>query len=473
VTGDPHKPSPSPLEFAVAGHVMVFLVGVSWAFGGNADWVRTPVSIWGSVGMLLTLALVARRNTRERIIAGTLPWAWPVVILNLVVAVSCLTPNFKHLALGGGGYLMPVRVAWWIPSSARQDVALRSLWLFDGIFFSCLNMALAFSRRGIIRIVLAVAVGNSLALSVFGTVQKLVGATGIYFGAVKSPQDYFFASFVYDNHWGAFTLLMLGACVGLILRYATGRDGGGFFHGPAFAGLVAALLIGLSIPLSGSRACTLMLGILAVDALLQGIPRLSRALRLSGSPAAASLAIILATAAAAGVVWMVAGESILARAQKTREQVASMLSQRGMGARSVLYRDTWRMARERPVFGWGMGSFPTVFALYNTQEPNSDRIPVVYHDAHSDWIQCVAEIGLAGTALIGSAVLLPFSTARRSRLTPLPRFLLAGCTLTALYAWVEFPFGNVAVVLAWWLCFFGAIQYMRLSGAPQAPVRTP
>jgi O-antigen ligase len=470
VTGDPHKPSPAPLEYAVAGHVLVFLVGVSWAFGGNADWVRTPLAIWGSVGMLLTLALVARRQTRERIIAGTMSWAWPVIALNIVVAASCLTPNLMLLDRGGDAFLMPVRVAGWVPSSARPEAALRSLWLFDGIFFSCLNMALAFSRRGIIRILLAVAVGNSLVLSVFGTIQKLVGSSGIYFGAFKSPQDYFFASFVYDNHWGAFTILMLGACAGLVLRYATTRDGGGFFHGPAFAGLIAALVIGVSIPLSGSRACTLLLGVLAAAALAQGTTRVSRALRLSGAtPAAALFAIVLATAAAAAGVWMVAGESILSRAQKTREQVASMLSQHGIGARGVLYRDTWRMAREHPVFGWGMGSFPTVFALYNTQEPNSDRIPVVYHDAHSDWLQSVAEIGLAGTALIGAAVLVPFSTARRSRLTPIPYFLLAGCTLTALYAWVEFPFGNVAVVLAWWLCFFGALHYMRLAGAPVRP----
>ena len=106
-----------------------------------------------------------------------------------------------------------------------------------------------------------------------------------------------------------------------------------------------------------------------------------------------------------------------------------MLAQRGIGARAscTATRGGWRA--NGPVFGWGMGSFPTVFALYNTQEPNGDRIPVVYHDAHSDWLQSVAEIGLAGTALIGAAVLLPFSTARRSRLTPIPCFLLAGCTL--------------------------------------------
>jgi hypothetical protein len=38
--------------------------------------------------------------------------------------------------------------------------------------------------------------------------------------------------------------------------------------------------------------------------------------------------------------------------------------------------------------------------------------------------------------------------------------------LVSAYAWVEFPFGNVAVVLAWWLCFFCAVQYVRLTERP-------
>jgi O-antigen ligase len=126
------------------------------------------------------------------------------------------------------------------------------------------------------------------------------------------------------------------------------------------------------------------------------------------------------------------------------------------------------MARQRILFGWGMGSYPVVFGLYNSQESRIDRLPVIYHDAHSDWLQSVAELGLAGTALVGAAVALPALALRRLRVGTLPYFLLAGCVLTAAYAWVEFPFGNVAVVLAWWACFFGAVQYARLAGAPAA-----
>jgi O-antigen ligase len=464
VTDSPQQPASRSLDFIVGAHLAVFVIGVSWAFGGNADWVRTPISAWGSIGVLLTLAMVARKATRRRIIPGTLAWCVPILAINALVLVSCLTPGLKSLSYGSESYLMPLRVAWWTPSAARPETALRALWLFDGIYFSCLNLALGLSQRRVIRGLLALAVGNALALSIFGTIQKLMGSTGIYFGAVKSPQDYFFASFVYDNHWGAFIILMMGACVGLGLRYLQNPKGGGFFHGPAFSGLIAAFLIGISVPLSGARACSLLLGVMAMLALAKGAPAASATLQSSGiSTKRIYVGIAFALILAGWGAWTLTGDVINSRASKAREQIAAAWAQGGLGSRGILYHDTWRMAKERPVFGWGMGSFPSVFAFFNSQVAGSDRIPVVYHDAHSDWLQSVAEIGFTGTALVGAAVALPLLAVRWKRMSPVPYFLAAGCVLVAAYAWVEFPFGNVAVVLAWWLCFFSAIQYIRLT----------
>ena len=459
------------IELAVAAHVVVFIVGVSWAFGGNADWVRMPISAWGSLGILLSFAITAGLGSGGRANSSVLTWAWPVLALNALVAASCLTPGLRAMAFESGTLLVPVHVDWWVPSAARPDLALRALWLFDGIYFSCLNVALAVRSRRTIRLILAAAAANALALSIFGIVQKAFGSSGIYFGRVEVPHPQFFASFVYDNHWGAFTIIMIGACIGLVLRYAYGRRGEGFFNGPAFAGVVAAFVMAVSIPLSGSRACTMLLVALAGISLVHGAPRISRALRFSGATGAGlTLGMAAAALLAAGGAWLFAGDVIQARAQKTGEQLAAMWAAGGIGSRSVLYSDTIRMALARPLFGWGMGSYPVVFSMFNTQESKIDHLPVIYHDAHSDWLQSAAEIGLAGTALIGFAVALPLRKMRRHRVGPIPFLLLSACALVATYALVEFPFGNVAVVLAWWLCFLSAVQYSRLSGgADPAP----
>jgi O-antigen ligase len=464
VSQETYQPPAKDIELVVAAHVAIFNIGVSWAFGGNADWVRTPLSVWGSLGILITLAIVTKGSFRASIASGTLCWIWPIIVLNAVVALSCLTPAFQTLAFENDTLFIPKHVDWWIPSVTRTDLALRALWLFDGIYFSCINIALAIKRRRTIRLMLATVAGNALLLSLFGIVQKVFGSTGIYFGLVEVPHPQFFASFVYDNHWGAFTIIMIGACIGLVLRYAHGSRGEGFFHGPAFAGVTAVLLMSLSIPLSGSRACSLLLVVMICMALVNGAPTVSAALRLSGASSRSvmfgmSAAFILAVCG----VWLVAGDVIQARAQKTREQVSEMWVRGGAGSRIILYEDTIRMVRERPLFGWGMGSYPVVFSVFNTQESEIDHLPVIYHDAHSDWLQAAAELGLVGALLIGVSVALPALALRRAKVTPIPLFLFTGCSLVAAYAWIEFPFGNVAVVLAWWLCFFSAVQYVRLT----------
>jgi O-antigen ligase len=115
-----------------------------------------------------------------------------------------------------------------------------------------------------------------------------------------------------------------------------------------------------------------------------------------------------------------------------------------------------------------------VFRFFNTQYAPDIKTTRFYRDAHSDWLQSLAEHGFVGTALLALCGVVPLLRLRRRHLaSPLPTYLLAGCALVLLYAWVEFPFGNVAVVLVWWLSFFCAVHYARLYDreAP-APVKS-
>jgi len=451
---------------AAVAHLALLVIGVTWAFGGNADFVRTPISLWASLGIALCAAAYLVPALRAGALPGTRAWAWPVAALNLLVLAACLTPGFRVLPYPDGDYLLPVAVPWWRPSTAGAGTSLRALWLFDGLYCSCLNLALLVQHKSLLRGLLAVVAANAVLLAVFGTVQKLARAPGLYFGAVASPQEAFFASFVYDNHWSAFILLMLGICIGLVFRYAHGSRGDGFFRGPAPAGVIAVVLLFITIPFSGSRLCSLLALLLLALALAHGGAGWLRAGRAEPGRRRRAGLLVLPAAALTGLgLWFVAGDVIAARAAKTREQVSTMVAEHGLGARQVLYRNTWHMAQARPVFGWGMGSFPRVFALYNTQEAKGDHIPVVYHDAHSDWLQAVAELGFLGAALLAAAVVLPGRAVWRRHLTPVPLFLGTGCALVALYAGIEFPFGNVAVVLCWWLCYLAAVQYLRLPSS--------
>lgn len=467
-----------PLEWAVLLHLGIYLVAITWGFGGGAESLRSLLAWWGSIGLLLMLTALQDREARKEGWLRPVFWLWPFVAFNLLVAAGCLNPSFREIKFGAETLLVNDGARPGLPSSARPALAWQALWFFDAIWISCFNLALVIRQRRALRGLLLVAACNALALAIFGTVQKLTHARGLFFDAFASPQSYFFASFIYHNHWGSFMVLMMAACLGLLWHYARRHESRDFFHSPVFGGLVTVLLLAATVPLSTSRSCTALTVLLLGGAWLHWIGRLikqrrryheSIALPLGGAVAAVVLA-------AAGV-WFVARESIVMRVAVTREQVEEMRALGGIGSRAVLYENTLSMAKDKLWFGWGMASYPHVFTIYNTRVPGSDRLPVFYHDAHSDWLQSFAEHGLVGTALLGLCGLVPLLRLRRRHLEGmLPSYLLTGCALVLLYAWVEFPFGNLAVVFSWWLCFFCAVQYGRLrdreAPSPTKPERS-
>ena len=452
-----------PIERAVLVHLAILLLGTTWGFGGGAEWLRPIIAWWGSLGLLLTIAAVSDRAAWRDGWMRPLRWLVPLVGFDLLVLVGCLHPSFRALTFDAEIILVPTPTSAGLPTSTRPLLSLYALWLFNALWISAFNLALVIRQRRTLRGVL-IAIGvNALILAVFGTVQKLSHADGLFFGAVPSPQKHFFASFIYHNHWGAFALLSTAVFLALIWHYARRRDDRDFFHSPAIGGLVAVLLLGLTIPLSNSRSSTLLIVALLGGACFHWIFHLVKKRRRFKESVAAPLSAALAAIVLAGAgVWFVAQDSITVRLTLTKEQVGAMRAIGGLGSRSDLYRDTWHMARDKPWFGWGMASYPHVFTLYNTQT-SVDKLPVFYRDAHSDWLQSLAEHGFIGTALLGLCAVVPLLHLRRRHLTsPVPAYLLAGCGLILLYATVEFPLGNIAVVLTWWVCFFCAVHYARL-----------
>ncbi len=470
----PYQRPLRPIEWAVLLHVGSMVAFGTWAFGGGADWVRTALACWGSISVLPLLMFVREKPNRAERGLRPLLWLWPLAALNVLTLVACLSPSFRSVSLGIETMLVRIERPPWLPSSARPAIAVYELWLFNALYLSAFNLLLVIRQRRALRGLLIFMGANALALAVFGTVQKLTHSSGLFFGLVPSPQEFFFASFIYHNHWGSFAILMTAAALGLVWHFARRREDRDFLHSPAMTWIIIVLVLAAAVPLSGSRSTSMLMLLLLGGASLHVLARMVRRRRRFKESIVLPLAgAIAAGALAVGGVWFVARDSIAVRFEKTREQVATMRAEGTVGARAILYRDTWHMARDKLWFGWGTGSYPHVFQLYQTIKPNpTDRLPIYYADAHSDWLQSAAEHGLVGTALLGLCAWVPLAGLRlRHFYSPVAGYLLAGCCLVLLYAWVEFPFGNAAVVLSWWLCFFSAVRYARLKTYGEGAVR--
>ncbi|HEY0947732.1 MAG TPA: O-antigen ligase family protein [Opitutaceae bacterium] len=451
------------LETLVLAHTLTYVVFATWAFGGNIGWAQPLLCAWGTAGAALTVtALALRRRSHEPDALRPFRWLLPWLGLNAIILAGLANPSFARVPFFETEVLRPVATISWLPSSARPDLAWRKLWLFDGLFLAGFNLAVAVRRRRTLRTLFLALAGNALVLAVFGTVQKLLRAD-IYFGLETSPNPAFFATFFYHNHWGAFALMMTALCLGFVFHYARRPEHRDFWHSPAAAGLCATLVLAATLPLSTSRSSTLLAAVLLGGALLHALWLQLPSPRSARRPARSSaLLILLGAALGAGAIYGLGREVISQRLAKTQEQLATIRARGDLGDRVTLYRNTWRMARDRLWFGWGFDSYPTVFMLYNTQE-STDRLPAYYQEAHSDWLQATAETGLIGATLLVLTGAWPLaSRGIRACRSLLGRYLLAGCGLVALYAWIEFPFDNPAVALTWWVLFFGALRYATL-----------
>ena len=117
------------------------------------------------------------------------------------------------------------------------------------------------------------------------------------------------------------------------------------------------------------------------------------------------------------------------------------------------------MAGARPWFGWGAASYGTVFPLYRT----ADFVGLHYEQAHSDWLQSLAENGWVGTALLVLFVARLLGRVYWRQLPVWSGWLLAGCAAVLAYGALEFPFANAAVLATWWTFVFAALRYARLT----------
>lgn len=469
MTTDQSSPHPfTALEKVTFLHLAVLLLGASWLYGGNIWWMRTALSVWASLGIFITIAVLFEGGGRGRAMRRRLWWLLPWLLFIILVAASAFNPSARSMTIEGETVLVhfgAARAGW--PSSVLPDRTLQELWFYAAIYLAAFNILLVPRGRRWLRLLVALGAGNCLVIAGFGTVQKLLAAD-IYFGAGHSPNPRFFATFLYYNHWGAFMILWLAAAAGLLFHYASRQQGRDLWHSPFTGAVLGLLVLAASAPVSASRAATgMMLGVTgtaAVHGLVRIIRHRSRERRSLAPPVLALLVFVIATGAAIG--WL-AQRSIDERVVETRANWAK--DRTILGARADLYRDTWRLIQQKPAFGWGLESYANVIGIARPRGVGLyDKHENTFAEAHCDWLQSLLETGFVGTGLAILMGLVPLLAGiRQAFQSPLVPYVLLGAGLILLYALVEFPFANGAVVISFWLLLFAACRYARLERASE------
>ena len=162
------------------------------------------------------------------------------------------------------------------------------------------------------------------------------------------------------------------------------------------AGVAAAIMTG-TIFLSGSRG-----GMLAVFAELAifGVILLRQKRSARIALGMAAFAVVLISL----LVWL-GGKELTSRVGSISQEARGEISG---GMRLSIYKDGIRMFGHRPVLGWGLGTFPAIYPQFRSFYTN-----FFVNEAHNDYVQLLAEMGLVGFGIMVWFLIVMYRHARR------------------------------------------------------------
>ena len=190
-----------------------------------------------------------------------------------------------------------------------------------------------------------------------------------------------FGPFVNHNHFAGFVELIIPAGLAMLLTGAVRRD-----HVPLLI-LLTVLPIG-ALALSASRGgiISFLFEFVLLIFLVRQKGEGTRTLLMAGG---------LALVAGLLAIWLGLGWTV----ERFEHSTPGDLSR---DRRVSIYRDTWKIVRDHPWTGTGLGTLETVFPRY---ESYYDGLRVDH--AHNDYLELVAETGLiGGICMLGFITLL-------------------------------------------------------------------
>ena len=400
---------------------------------------RPPAAIVPTVLFLLLVAvitaaipMVRRSHGVRRLRLRDLAWAPPLLLLGILLAVQALNPSHTVSTFADG--LEPRVHVRWLPRSADASATWLSLaWLiaYAGVFWVARTGVRSVAAR---RVMFVTVLASGFAMAVWVILERLAP------DASRVSRDT--GAFANENSYAAFINLLLPIALALAVRLrAEAHLRGQRSHAGYLAGFAGAVLV-LSVCMSASKAgMAVTAGVLVLWGMFV-LPRRDadriRRRRVALLCAAAAVAVLAALAAVA-----------LRRENMGLESLWGQL-----GSRLSVCRAALRMFADRPWFGIGAGAFARAFPYYQPA-----GLEGFYRHAHNDWIECLVELGLLGSAMlaavvagiaapaVASAARAWLSGCRNEAAGVEERAMLVGLVGVGLHATVDFPLHIPAVAL--------------------------
>ena len=322
----------------------------------------------------------------------------------------------------------------------------RQLIIYSSAWLTVCTLWVGFTRRRVLQTLLVVLGGNGVLLAGFGVIQNALGNGKIFWTRI-SPNDFFFASFIYKNHAGAYLLLTLAICAGLGAWYYL--RGLRRLEKSNPSGLFAFFALGIAAAsfVSYARGATLIMvvflaGWAAVFVAQQFMLKRTKRALFGTVALLAIFGLFLKTGAETAhsrEAWnrLIRGLNSQDQSLEAREWATA--------AAGAMLSDHWKA-------GVGAGSFQFLFPVYQHRDPRlvtSGGAPLFWDHAHNDLLEIPIELGLMGFGLLVAMIGYLAVTLVRCAFwrNPLSGSLVFGTLLLVVYARWDFPLQCPAILI--------------------------
>ena len=325
-------------------------------FGPLAFGAVEPWSIYvleAGAAILFAVWTLQQVTAQEMQIAGN-PLFFPMVCFAALVAVQLITgrTSYAYVTRSRGllycGYGL---LCFLVVQCLREIRQVKILaWLFSGYGF---------------------------AVAMFALVQGLAPNGKLYWYRTPLSGGWIYGPYVNHNHYaGLMEMLVPIPLVISLFHYVT--------HSRRALAAGVAAVMATTIFLSGSRGGMLALAV-QMAVLVSLLIRRQKGLKIA-------LALGFFLILVAGLLTWLGGGALTARLSSLRANAHPELSE---NLRLQVDRDGVKMFERKPVLGWGLGVFPTVYPKYRSFYTN-----VFVNQAHNDYLQLLIETGAVGFAIM-------------------------------------------------------------------------
>jgi O-antigen ligase len=272
--------------------------------------------------------------------------------------------------------------------SAYRHATYSGLLLYLAYGVACFLITQTLTRTTHIRRLATAAAIYGTGTAMFAVLQSLSSPTKLYWLRTPRFGGWIYGPYVNHNHYaGLMEMLAPIPLVFAFSRYARGKE--------RWAAASAAAFMGATIFLSGSRG-----GMIAFA--IQVAIFLCFLFREQTAGRAAFLMTTFLAVSLISIAW-IGGSDVTARLSTVSTNKHSEIAG---DIRFKINRDTLRMFEHRPVLGWGLGTFETVYPQFRSFYTN-----FLVDKAHNDYLQLLAETGIVGFALMIWFLVSTFRTA--------------------------------------------------------------